>query len=61
MDRPLLPTLEMPLAKEGGRDQRQEGSGAENTVGMSQADVWLLLGILLLSLRTAENCGWVLK
>lgn len=29
MDKPLLQTLEMPLAKEDGRDQRQEGSGNE--------------------------------
>ncbi|KAM7324293.1 hypothetical protein ACRRTK_016598 [Alexandromys fortis] len=30
MDKPLLPTLEMPLAKENGRDQRREGSGNES-------------------------------
>ena len=58
MDRPLLPTLEMPLAKEDGRDQRREGCGAENTVVMSWADVWLLSRILPLHCR---KLWWVLN
>lgn len=48
----------MPLAKEDGRDQGQEGSGAENMVRMGQADVWLSSRILLLTLKYCRKL-WV--